>query len=184
MHARTTKPLFRLFYGLKPSPAVARQSDHFAETLDPAVRRVAREHQHITLGITCDYEDYPYAVIKALLRAGTRVMAEPFDLSLDQLSINNRSAALRPSRAVPPLNALQKEIAAAMKEAGVAPRPDWSFSPHQTLFYRDSRPEQRPVEGFLWRVEQFTLICSHVGHSRHDILGTWPLKGSAQYQLF
>lgn len=184
MHARTTKPLYRLFYALKPDPVVARRTDHFAATLAGDARRVAVEHQHLTLAITADYDDYPYAVAKALVRAGTRVAAEPFELSLDRLSIGGRSAALRPSRAVPMLNRLQQSLFDAMKGAGVASRPQWTFSPHQTLFYRESPPEQRPVDGFHWRVEQFVLICSHVGRTRHDMVATWPLRGSAQYSLF
>ena len=184
MHARTTLPLYRLFYALKPDPVVARQTDHFAATLAGKAQRIAIEHQHVTLAITADYDDYPYAIVKALIRAGTRVMAEPFDLTLDRLSVGGRSAALRPSRVVPLMTALQQNILDGMIGAGVAVRPQWTFSPHQTLFYRDSSPEQRPVDGFHWHVDQFVLLCSHVGRTRHDILATWPLKGSAQYSLF
>lgn len=184
MRSHPAGQLYRLFYALKPSPMTARRTHYFAEALGPGAHLVAIDHQHVTLAITCDYVDYPYAVIKALVRAGTGVKAEPFDLSLDHLSISNRSAALRPSRSVPLLNALQKEVAAAMKRAGVALRPEWSFSPHQTLFYREGRPEQRRIDGFHWRVERFMLVCSHVGRTHHEILGTWPLKGTGQYSLF
>ena len=183
-HDMRTKPLFRLFFALKPAPVIARQTDHFAETIGGGEDRIRPDHQHLTLAVTADHVDYPYAVVKALLRAGTTVMAEPFDLLLDHLSFSNRSAALRPSRAAPLLNDLQRSVAAAMRGAGVAMRPGWSFSPHQTLFYRQGRPEQRKVEGFPWRVEQFVLLCSHVGRTHHEILGTWPLKGDGQYSLF
>ncbi|KKW92364.1 MULTISPECIES: 2'-5' RNA ligase family protein [Sphingobium] len=184
MESRPSQSLFRLFYALKPSLLIARQTDHFAETIAGDARRIAVEHQHVTLAISCDYDDYPYAVIKALLRAGTGIKAEPFDLRLDRLSIGNRSAALRPSHSVPLLNALQRQIATAMKGAGVLSRPGWSFSPHQTLFYRDGPPEQRRVEGFSWHVDQFMLVCSHVGRTHHETLATWRLNGSGQYKLF
>ncbi|EQB32846.1 2'-5' RNA ligase family protein [Sphingobium ummariense] len=177
-------PLYRLFFALKPTPLVARQTDHFTESLAGRVPRIRIEHQHLTLCITADHVDYPYAVIKALLRAGTRVAAEPFDLRLDHLSFSNRSVALRPSRAVPPLAALQRQVANAMTRAGIASRPGWSFSPHQTLFYRDGPVDQRAVEGFQWHVDRFVLVCSHVGHTHHETLATWPLQGSAQYSLF
>nr|WP_087575353.1 2'-5' RNA ligase family protein [Sphingomonas sp. CDS-1] len=184
MESRSTQTLFRLFFALKPSPLIARQTDHFAETIAQGARRITVDHQHVTLAITCDYVDYPYAVIKALIRAGTGVMAEPFDLRLDQLSIGNRSAALRPSHAMPLLNALQRQIVAGMKGAGVMLRPGWSFSPHQTLFYRNGRSEVRPVDGFSWHVDQFMLVCSHVGRTHHETLATWGLNGSGQYSLF
>lgn len=183
-HDLRIKPLFRLLFALKPTPVIARQTDHFAEHLAGESPRISCDHQHVTLAVTVDHVDYPYAVVKALLRAGTTIMAEPFDLPLDRLSVSNRSVALRPSRTVPLLNALQERIVSAMRGAGVALRPDWGFSPHQTLFYRAGSPEQRRIEGFTWRVEDFVLLCSHVGRTHHEILGTWPLKGDGQYNLF
>lgn len=183
-HDMRADPKYRLFFALKPSPIIARQTDHFAETLGGGERRIRPEHHHVTLAVTADYVEYPYAVIKALLRAGTAIDAEPFDLKLDRLSLSNRSAALRPSRSVPLLNQLQKSIIDAMRGAGVALRPRWTFSPHQTLFYRDGPPAQQAIDGFLWSLDQFVLVCSHVGRTRHDILGTWTLKGDGQYELF
>lgn len=182
-HDMRTGALYRLFFALRPSPMVARQTDYLAERLARGARRILPEHQHMTLAVTADYVDYPYAMIKALLRAGTTVMAEPFDLALDRLSFSNRSAALRPSSSVPRLKALQRSIIEAMRGVGVALRPGWSFSPHQTLFYREGRPGQKRIEGLHWQVEQFALLCSHVGHTRHETLGTWPLIGSRQYLL-
>ena len=183
-HDLQSKPLYRLLYALKPTLRIARQTDHFADTLGMSGHRVRPEHQHVTLAITADHPVYPYEAIKALQRARSGVRAEPFDLPLDRLSFSNRSAALRPSRKIPPLHALQREIVAAMGGQGIGLRPDWSFRPHQTLFYREGRPETRRVDGFTWRVEQFLLLCSHVGRTRHEILGTWPLKGDGQYSLF
>ena len=175
--------LYRAFYAIKPPERIARQIDHFADRLDPAAHRVLADHQHMTLGITTDAPVYPYELIKALRRAGAGISAEPFDLMLDRLSIGGRSAALRPARAVPGLMALRQEIVRAMRSADATTRPGWTFSPHQTLFYRDGRPDQRPVPGFGWRVEEVVLICSHVGRTRHEVVGRWPLTGAAQYRL-
>jgi RNA 2',3'-cyclic 3'-phosphodiesterase len=183
-HDMRAATLYRLFFALKPSVTVARQTDHLSEQLGGGERRIRLDHQHMTLAVTADYVEYPYAVIKALLRAGTSVRGEPFDVRLDKLCFSNRSAALRPSRSVPLLNELQRAIADAMWRAGVALRPGWSFSPHQTLFYREGPPSQQSIDGFLWSLDQFVLVCSHVGRTRHDILGTWTLKGDGQYELF
>lgn len=183
MRTRNT-PYYRLFFALKPPTQIERQIDHFTKTVAPDAHRVLPAHQHMTLAITPDYDVYPYEVVRALLQAGTRVMAEAFDLRLDHLSISNRSLALRPSNKPSSLSQLQREIAQAVRSAGVTERPGWSFNPHQTLGYRDGRPEHHAVEGFGWPVEEFALICSHVGHTRHDQLGVWPLTGDAQYSLF
>ncbi|CAM5460014.1 hypothetical protein SSCI18S_02940 [Sphingobium scionense] len=85
MLARTA-PLYRLIVALKPPTRVTRQIDHFAETLAPDADRILPAHQHITLGITDDWPDYPYGLVKAMHRSFTGILADPFDLSLDQLS--------------------------------------------------------------------------------------------------
>jgi len=176
--------LYRLFFALKPPLMLARQVDRFAEGLAREASRIHVEHQHMTLAITENYEAYPDWVSGRLLQVGATVMANPFDLWLDHLSFANRSVALRPSRAVQPLKALQRDLMRATRDAGVALRGEWSFSPHQTLFYRDGAAGQRRIEGFGWRVEDFVLICSHVGRTHHEELGRWPLRGGAQLSLF
>jgi len=183
MLARTPS-LYRLIVALKPPTRITRQIDHFAETLAPDAHRILPAHQHITLGITDDWPDYPYALVKAMHRSFTGILADPFDLSLDQLSEGGRSAALRPAHALPPLRELQRKVALAMKRAGVGARPGWSFNPHQTLYYRDGAPATQRISGFHWRVEDFVLLCSHVGRTHHELLGRWPLRGSGQYSLF
>ncbi|MES2174522.1 MAG: 2'-5' RNA ligase family protein [Pseudomonadota bacterium] len=183
MESRTS-PLYRPFFALKPPPVVARQIDHFAATLAPGADRILPEHQHVTLGITTDWPDYPYELIKALRRAAAGIMAEPFDLMLDGVHVGGQSAALRPSRSIAGLKTVQQQVAAAMARAGATPRPGWRFSPHQTLFYSDARPSQQRIEGFGWHVDEVVLVCSHVGRTRHEIMGSWPLKGDAQYRLF
>jgi 2'-5' RNA ligase len=175
--------LYRPFFALKPPAQVARQIDHFVRTLDPTADHILTAHQHVTIGITTDAPVYPYELIKALRRAAAGICAAPFDLMLDRLSVGGRSAALRPSHMVPALGVLQQEVERAMRAAGALPRPGWAFSPHQTLFYRQSRPEQRTIAGFGWRVEELVLICSHVGRTRHEIIGRWPLVGERQYRL-
>ncbi len=177
-------PLYRLFFALKPHPLVARQTDHFAERLASGAHRVRTDHQHMTLAITNDHADYPYEQVKALLRVGSAIAADPFDLQLHRLRGTNRSVALRPERTVAPLGQLQKQLQAGMAAHRAPLRRDWRFNPHQTLLYRDGAPFEERIDGFAWDVEAFVLICSHVGRTRHDILGKWPLRGSAQYRLF
>lgn len=181
---RRAGPSYRLFFAVKPPPVVSRQIDHYAEILAGGETRILPAHQHVTLAISADLPAYPGALIDTLRIAATRIMADPFDLLLDRLSYGGRSAALRPSRSNAALARLQRQVADAMQRAGAPPREEWSFSPHQTLFYRDGPPGQRRIDGFGWQVEDVALICSHVGRTKHETVGTWQLQGSAQYSLF
>lgn len=183
MESRTS-PSYRLFFALKPPPVVARQIDRFAGTLATDVQNIPIENQHVTLGITDDWPDYPYEMVKALRRSAARMMAEPFDLLMDGVNVGARSAALRPSQRIAGLKQVRRQVADAMARAGAMPRAGWHFSPHQTLFYRAGQPAQQRIDGFGWRVEEVVLVCSHVGRTRHETIGTWPLLGDAQYSLF
>ncbi len=49
-----------------------------------------------------------------------------------------------------------------MADQGVEMRPDWRFSPHLTLLYRDGEPVWRAVDNLGWPVRDFVLIESVV----------------------
>ncbi|WP_336958286.1 2'-5' RNA ligase family protein [Sphingobium aquiterrae] len=176
--------LHRFFFALKPAPVEANRIHAFAERTATGARLVQRAHQHITLAITDDFQSLPTMLVDAMLRAGKMARAAPFTLTLNRLSLSNRSLALRPDGAVPPLATLQRTIAAAMAREGVPMRAGWRFSPHQTLAYRNGAPGGRAIDGFGWHVEDFVLIHSHVGRTRHEELGRWRLTGGDQLALF
>jgi len=165
----------RWFFALKPDDITARRTHAFAEQTLGSRGLLPPERHHVTLALTPDFEREPPGLVAALLRAGDAVAAVPFDLLLDRLSGSARTVALRPAHTVPPLRDLQRCIVTAMAAQDVALRPDWSFSPHETLCYRKGAPFQRPVEGFRWAVDAFMLIHSFVGLSQHETVRQWPL---------
>jgi len=165
----------RWFFALKPDDITARQTHVFAEEELGAKGLLRWDHHHVTLGLTEDFPDVPSELTDALLLAGDAVMATPFNLILDRLVGTNKSVALRPTGLVRPLRALQASIATAMAQQGIAPRPGWTFSPHETLCYRKGTPFIQPVTGFRWAVSEFVLVHSFIGLSRHQTIGRWPL---------
>jgi 2'-5' RNA ligase len=175
--------LHRYFFALLPDEVTARRIHAFAEGEFGEKGLVRTDRLHVTLGITEDFSAHFPALIEALRRAGDAVAEAPFDLVLDRLSGGRRTAALRPAHGIPPLRALQAKIAAGMAAEGAPMRPDWQFSPHLTLVYRDGEPVTRAVERFGWPVREFVLIESLVGRTRHEILARWPLS-DAQPSLF
>lgn len=175
--AVSPRPLaHRWFFALKPDDITARRIHAFAERELGEGGLLPPERHHVTLALTTDFEHEPPELVAALMRAGDSVSAAPFDLLLDQLSGSARTVALRPSHAVPTLRTLQQRIVAGMAAQGVVLRPDWTFSPHQTLCYRKGPSFQRPVEGFHWAVSAFALVHSLIGLSRHETLREWPLR--------
>lgn len=165
----------RWFFALKPDDITARRTHAFAEQQLGEHGLLAPDRHHVTLALTEDFDREPHGLVDALMRAGATVIAAPFALHLDRLSGSTRTVALRPTHVVRPLRDLQKGIAAAMAGQGIAMRPDWSFSPHETLCYRKGEPFQQPIEGFHWAVTSFVLVHSFVGLSQHETIGCWPL---------
>jgi 2'-5' RNA ligase len=176
-------PLDRFFFALRPPGHEARRIAAFADRLGQGVRTIRPDHLHVTLAITDDFTDYPYALVKSLRKVGDRVAAEPFDVKFDQLSGSTRSLALRPQHGIPELKRLQQTVADRMREAGAPMRKDWRYSPHVTLFYRNGSPFVRPVPEFGWRAQELFLIRSHVGRTHHDVVDHWVLRPEEQSQF-
>lgn len=175
--------LHRYFFALLPDEVSARRIRAFAEGQFGPRGLLRPERLHVTLAITSDFDAHQPALVEALLRAGDEVAAAPFELLLNELNGGHRTTALRPAHSQPPLRTLQAEIAQAMTAQGVAMRPEWSFSPHVTLLYRDGQPVWRAVDDLGWPVHDFVLIESLVGMTRHQILRRWPLHAAPEQQL-
>lgn len=170
----------RFFFALKPDPVTARRTDVFAEGIAGGARRIRPEHLHMTLAITHDYPDYPYALVERLLEAGDSIRADPLTVTFDRLVEGYRSVSLRPSHRDPVLIALQKDIAAAAIAHGALLREDYSFDPHQTLCYRDGPVHQRRCPPIAWAVRELALVHSIYGRTQHATLRSWALTGAPQ----
>ena len=60
---------------------------------------------------------------------------------------------------------------------------DYSFAPHVTLSYRPDGCGHEFIEPIRWIVDEFLLVESVVGETRHIELGRWQLR-SRQGELF
>lgn len=178
----------RLFFALlPPQQSALRTSAASEERLGVGwqIQRAAR--LHVTLGITDDFDRTPSRLLERLLLAGDAVDVEPFILTLDRLTIGERSASLRPASGNRALRRLARAIADAMRAAGVPMRDGWQFRPHMTLAYRTAgRAGQHAVSPLTWEAADFVLIRSLVGRTRHILLRRWPLRPApvSQYELF
>lgn len=184
--SRPIRAEHRFFFALRPPPQLARQLASAADWLDERGRAVAAEHLHITLCILPDFAIYPSLVIARLLTVGAAVAAAPVDVVLDYVSGGARSVALRPQHRNPALMALHGELVRLCLDNGIAGRDGYRFQPHMTLGYRDGRPFGERVPPVVWTASEFVLIHSHLGHSKHDAIGHWPLAAPepAQGSLF
>lgn len=179
-------PIHRLFYAIRPPLTLARQVANAAHWFDHGGTVVRAEHLHVTLDILDDRAAPDPSLIDALLRAGAAVAAAPFTVTFDRVVGSPSSIALRPAHRIAGLAALCGEIARHRGGAGIAVRDGYRFNAHMTLGYRVGTPFQQPTAPIAWQADTFELVHSHVGRTRHDRIGRWPLivPDPAQYALF
>ncbi|QNA85807.1 2'-5' RNA ligase [Sphingomonas sp. So64.6b] len=167
----------RFFFALLPPAIIARQIVSVMQPFAGGGRMMQAERLHITLDILDDFERWPEKVVAALLAVGEEITAAPFEVVLDRVSGGTETIALRPRLKNASLDALRAKIAAAMARMGLSQRQDYRFSPHMTLAYRDGAPISKLAPPVRWRAEEFVLIHSLLGQTRHEVLGRWTLKG-------
>jgi len=168
----------RLFFALFPPPLVARRIAHWAEArFGPSGDYVRAARLHVTLDILEDFETFPKDIAERLVEAGHAVAADPFMIELDQVSAGGGRIALRPRLKNASLQRLAYAIAAARSETGIPVRPRYRFNPHMTLLYREGTPFSQMVTPFAWPVQQFVLVHSLLGRTRHEPIASWELTG-------
>lgn len=175
--------LHRYFFALIPPDQLARQMVQEAVRLDPGAKHQRADRVHATIGITDDFPSARPEVAAALLRVGAGVAADPFACQFDRLMAQPGHMALRLSRRSRPMGDLFRQIETGMRRAGQKLREGYRHDPHITLSYRGGLACNRLVPGYRWLVDELVLIHSHVGETRHDILGRWPLTGAGGPQL-
>lgn len=163
----------RLFYAILPPAKERQQLGLMRDEQQGAESIVADDRLHLTLAVTPEYPVVPKGLVAEMTAAGDALRADPVEILLDQLSGSNKSVALRPAKSPPALRLLNNRLEAPLRRLGAAL--DREFSPHLTLLYRKGRPFVRAIQPIAWQATEFVLIHSHIGHSRHETLGRWPL---------
>jgi 2'-5' RNA ligase len=72
---------------------------------------------------------------------------------------------------------LWEELRNGLGSVGLGRHLGSSCTPHITLIYDRHPVGERYVQPVRWVVNEFALVCSLVGRSRHIRLGQWPLTG-------
>lgn len=170
-----TRHVDRLFLGLKPPPAIVEELADLRDLFGANGTAVRNEHLHLTLFLFEDRNGIAPEFLPALTATLDGLKAQRFRVLLNQLSIK-RNIVVRPSEPLPPLLAFQRELVELMARAGFPQMHNQPFNPHVSL-RRGCRPtELRPsVLPMSWIVEEFALIHSFVGLTRHETLASWTL---------
>ncbi len=117
-----------------------------------------------------------------LLTAGAEVCETGFAATLDSAMRFSARAGQFPfvlctdSATTAAVLQLRKAIAVAQQSLGLPVTGVSSFLPHVTLLQGHSVDAvEESISPISWRVDEFVLLRSFFGQSRHEIVGRWPL---------
>ncbi len=173
----------RLFFAIRPPLPLARQITAAASWFEADGDKLRPEHLHVAIDILDDHDRVSTALERDLKAIGDAVEAAPFALQFDIAVGTDRSIALYPRDENVSLAALHQRIAVARESAGLRARENYRFSPRMTLGYRDGAPFTQAISPIGWTADAFVLVHSHVGRTRHDVIGRWLLRGDDDRQL-
>jgi RNA 2',3'-cyclic 3'-phosphodiesterase len=172
----------RLFFALRPAPAELFRLRSHRNRIEDGHGHVRDDRLHVTLGITEDFDSFPERAAIAMQAIGAAVTAGPVPVVLDRLVASARSVALRPDRPSQALRDLHHQLDGPLARLGLR-RPDWAFSPHVTLAYREGAPFEQRIDPIAWESQEFVLIHSLLGATEHRELARWLLE-RRQGELF
>lgn len=177
---------FNLFFALFPDEDTAQKLESLAKHLRTAhalkTKPFLWDRFHLSLYNLGEDDRVPNEVIDAAGRAAASIEFDAFYLSFDRAlsftgSAGHHPFVLPPAEGAAALGAFHRMLGAALKQEGLGRFVSFDLTPHITLFYADRCVEEHPVEPIGWQVMKFALVVSHVGETRYDFLGQWPLRG-------
>lgn len=170
--------LDRFFFAVLPPAETAGRIAAYARALGLMHAPVTAERLHMTLAITDDFKQgkCPAAYVETLLRAGERIAAPPFAMTLGRLAVGTKSVLALPGEGRTGGKTVYDCITQAMAAMRAPLRARARYSPHMTLSYDEAvKPGGLRKLDLGWLVTEVVLIHSVVGLHRHEVLNRWPL---------
>jgi 2'-5' RNA ligase len=140
------------------------------------------ERFHMTLSYLGDYDRAPERLFEAVIKAFENFDHPPVDVSFNQvLSFGrdgfNRPLVLGSDQKMPELHRFRQKLALALLAAGIQEPARTSFTPHMTLLYDRRTIQPQEVDAIRWRLDEFVLVDSLRGQTKHVPIARWRLRG-------
>jgi len=165
-----------LFFAVRPAAEErARIADLIASLRIGGVP-MRLDRLHITTLSLVMGDVLPRGLAQEVAEVVASIRMPAFRVIFDRLVGGNRSALLLPSEPLEALRLFRERLGFALMRAGIAFQQGGRFSPHVTLLYGGQPMPEIEIEPISWLVEDFVLIDSVIGETRHVEVGRWALR--------
>ncbi|HTW35374.1 MAG TPA: 2'-5' RNA ligase family protein [Rhizomicrobium sp.] len=169
-----------LFFALLPDEDATRHIEQLVENFRRAHGLTgALRPLHVTL---CDLSVRTniQRTIDIAVEVAASVAAAPFRIAFNRAARFRGGKGERPfvlvgDDGVTGVARFRQPLSFELRKADLGKWPA-AFTPHLTLFYDKVLPEDQDVAPVAWTAQEFVLVRSLVGQTRHEVLGRWPLR--------
>jgi 2'-5' RNA ligase len=169
------------FFALGPDCEVAQGIKRVVESFirpDLVIWPKKNHMPHISLLGLGAYDDVPRDYVAAIAKITDRFSHAGFDVSFDTLMrFRGSDAVVLTGGDDEGIRSFRLSLRDVLRDAGLPVAGGSSFTPHMTMLYSTSPFKACRVPAVRWHADEFFLIHSIVGGSKHIVLGRWPLKG-------
>ncbi len=179
------RPLHRLFFAIMvPSSSAIQIAECFSAFQQRYPFRhtpISPDRLHVTLASVFAGDCLPEAIVRFARIIGDTIRFEQFPITLDRaLTYRNSSTKLPFVFAAEAASARVTKLAAEIRRAhsylsGTPKDTFSSISPHVTVIWDRVMIPRHKIVPIIIPAQEITLVHSHVGQSKYEILARWPL---------
>jgi RNA 2',3'-cyclic 3'-phosphodiesterase len=171
-----------LFFAAFPTPeaalSIAQNAFEIKQAHGLTGKLIETARLHVTLHNLGGSLALPQELVDKAMAAARTVSLAAFDVAFDQMLSfrgrpGNHPLVLQASDGAPGMQALQHHLHMALAKAGLATQ--GMPKAHMTLLYDRKTIEKQAIAPIRCKVNEFALVYSHYGKTRHEHLGKWVL---------
>ena len=165
-----------LYFAVQPAADERQRIADLVASLRIGGVPVRLDRLHITTLSLVHDDVLPEGFAQEAAEIAASIRMPAFRVIFDRLVGGNRSALLLPSEQLEGLRMFRERLGFALMRAGIPFRQSGKFTPHMTLLYGGQPMPEQEIEPISWLVEDFVLINTVIGETKHVEVGRWPLS--------
>jgi 2'-5' RNA ligase len=174
-----------VFFALRPAKTVGPQVDriaaNFIERYGLQGKPIGIDRYHVSVHGLGTFDGRNPGIEMKAEDAASRIEAAEFPIRFNRIlsfagKDDGRPLVLVSNAGNEELFDFHRRLGEAMGWSGLAHKVRKAFAPHMTLLYDSCAVPEQEIEPLQWIVQAFCLIHSEQGFSRHNELGSWPLR--------